>query len=199
MSALRISLFGNVTVIHATASTPLQLSQGSQALFAFLLLQRHLIPRDILMDVFWGEYSTDRAQSNLTTAVWRLRQVLEPSEVTPGTYLISKKRGEVGFNWDSSHWLDTDSFEKQLLPVLRKPVATLDVNDLKTIEEALSLYRGDLLEGMYEDWALRERERFRSLHLSCLTRLMQYFFERKEYEQSILFGQEILRRDPLHE
>ncbi len=125
--------------------------------------------------------------------------MLEPDDVQPGTYLIASNAGEVGFNWDSGHRLDTESFEQYIYPLLRKPVADLGEDDIKEIEGVLTLYRGDLLEGIYEDWALRERERFRSLHLNCLTRLMECYAGRKNFEQSIALAHEILRRDPVRE
>ncbi len=199
MEALRITLFGHVTVVRTATTMPLKLPQSSQAFFAYLLLQKHLIPREVLMEVFWGEYAPNRAHSSLTTAVWRLRHLLEPSGITPGSYLITKKSGEVGFNWESPHWLDCASFEQPICPLLRKASVQLTDAEVKQIEETLALYRGDLLESIYADWALRERERFRTLHLNCLTRLMHYYADHQNFAQSIAFGHEILRRDPLRE
>ncbi len=199
METLQISLFGHVSVIHPHASGPLRLSRSTQALLAYLLLHQHLVPRDVLMDVFWMDTSPDRARSSLTTALWRLRQLLEPDDVTPGTYLVTGGMGEVGFNWNSGHWLDTAAFERHVYPLLRKPLSNLSEDDLTEIEGVLSLYRGELLEGIYEDWVLRERERFRSLYLNCLTRLMECYASRKNFERSIALAQEILRRDPVRE
>jgi DNA-binding SARP family transcriptional activator len=199
METLRITLFGQVSVVHPSVSAPLRLSRSTQALLAYLLLQRHLVPRDVLMDVFWVDCSPDRARSSLTTALWRLRHLLEPNDVQPGTYLITRNAGGVGFNWDSGHWLDTESFEQHVYPLLRKPVSDLGEDDIREIEGVLTLYRGELLEGVYDDWALREQERFRSLHLDCLCRLMEYYTGRKNFGQSIALAQEILRRDPVRE
>ena len=199
METLQITLFGHVSVVHPQASRPLKLSRGVQAFFAYLLLQQTPVPRDVLMDVFWVDHAPDRARSNLTTALWRLRQLLEPDDITLGTYLVVGNKGEVGFNWNSGHFLDTESFEQHIYPVLRKPQTDLTEGDLEAIEQVLRLYRGDLLEGMYEDWALRERERFRSLHLNCLTRLMECYAGRKNYERSIALAREILQRDPVRE
>jgi DNA-binding SARP family transcriptional activator len=199
METLQITLFGHVNVVHPHAPTPLKLSRGIQALLAYLLLHNHLVARDVLMDVFWMDASPDRARSNLTTALWRLRQALEPEDVPPGTYLVTGNMGEVGFNWDSGHFLDTKSFEQHICPLLRKPNTELRNHDIEQIEQVLTLYRGDLLEGMYDDWALRERERFRSLHLNCLTRLMEFYAGRKDFERSIDLAREILRRDSMRE
>ena len=199
METLQITLFGHVSVVPPNVSAPLKLPRSTQALLAYLLLQQRLVPRDVLMDVFWVDHSPDRARSSLTTALWRLRQLLEPEDVTPGTYLVTGSMGEVGFNWNSSHWLDTAAFERHVYPLLRKPSSNMGEDDLTEIEGVLSLYRGELLEGIYEDWALRERERFRSLHLNCLTRLMEFYTSRKSFERCIALAQEILRRDPVRE
>ena len=199
MNALQITLFGQVTVVHPQSSAPLKLSHGSQAILAFLLLRPHFVQRDILLDVFWMNIPPDRARSSLATALWRLRHLLEPDDVRPGTYLVANNTGEVGFNWESSHWLDAAAFEQPIHPLLRKPTSELGEDDIARIEALLTLYRGELLEGIYEDCALRERERFRTLHLNCLTRLMEFHASRGNFAQSIAYGQEILRRDPLRE
>lgn len=199
METLQITLFGHVNVVHPITPAPLKLSRGVQALLAYLLLHSHPVARDVLMDVFWMDASPDRARSNLTTALWRLRQALEPEGIAQGAYLITGHAGEVGFNWSSGHWLDTKTFEQHISPLLRKPTAEITDQDLREIEGILTLYRGELLEGVYDDWALRERERFRSLHFNCLTRLMECYASRRDFEQSIGLAQEILRRDPVRE
>lgn len=199
MDTLQITLFGHVTVIHPNGLTPLKLPRSIQSFLAYLLLQPHLVSRDMLMEVFWVDTPPDRARSSLTTAIWRLRQLIEPHGVPSGTYLITTNTSEVGFNWDCRHWLDTESFEQHVHPFLRKPLSTLGEDDVKHAEEILALYRGELLEGLYEDWALRERERFRSLYLNCLTHLMEHYTRRNDFAQSITYGQEILRHDQLRE
>lgn len=199
METLQITLFGHVSVVHPHANEPLKLPRSAQALLAYLLLHQHLAPRDVLMDVFWVNHPPDRARSSLTTALWRLRHLLEPDDVTPGTYLVTGSMGEVGFNWASNHFLDTKFFEQHICPLLRRPMAELCDHEIEQIEQVLTLYRGELLEGIYDDWALRERERFRSLHLNCLTRLMEFYAGRKEFERGIALACEILRRDPMRE
>ncbi len=106
METLQITLFGHVSVVHPHANEPLKLPRSAQALLAYLLLHQHLAPRDVLMDVFWVNHPPDRARSSLTTALWRLRHLLEPGDVTPGTYLVTGSMGEVGFNWASNHFVE---------------------------------------------------------------------------------------------
>lgn len=53
--------------------------------------------------------------------------------------------------WKSNHWLNVAIFQEQVRQVVAKPVATMQTLDVQTLEEALQLYTGDLLEGIYDD------------------------------------------------
>jgi DNA-binding SARP family transcriptional activator len=152
----------------------------------------------MLIDVFWSKYTPDRARSSLATAIWRLRQLLEPEGTLPGTF-ITNSAGEVGFNWQSDHWLDTRLFETQARAFLCKPLCDLTEDDIERVEEVFAVYQGELLEGLYDDWVLRERERFDVLHINCLLRLMDYCGAKSDFERGIAYGQAILRKDPLRE
>lgn len=200
MSVLRISLFGHVRVVHAGQSEEANVTRGVQALLAYLLVQRHRPhPREVLADLFWGDRGENRARNCLNTALWRLRRVLEPDGVLRGTYLVNTPAGEVGFNRASAHWLDVDVFEEKIAGVLHHPVDGVDAAAPAELEKALELYTADLLEGFYDDWALRERERLRILHLDGLAYLMRYYRHQGAYEESLARGQQILRYDPLRE
>ena len=106
MALLRIQLLGAVRVFHAEHSYDARLTQTLQPLLAWLVLNRKKThAREALTELFWGEQRGDRARRCLSTALWRLKQALEPDGVQPGAYLISTT-ATVGFNNDSDHWLD---------------------------------------------------------------------------------------------
>jgi DNA-binding SARP family transcriptional activator len=71
--------------------------------------------------------------------------------------------------------------------------------DPSSMENALELYTGDLLEGFYDDWAIRERERLRSLYLKSLARLMQSYRYHGDYDKSLACGHRLLDHEPLRE
>lgn len=199
METLHITLFGHIKIVHPSYKAAVQITRSSQSLLAYLLLQRSLVSRDVLMDVFWVDDAPDRARSSLTTAIWRLRKLLEPSDVRAGTYLVTNSAGDVGFNWDSNHWIDARSFEEPTRSFMRKPLSDLCDHDVKAMEGTLVLYCGELLEGLYDDWALNERERFHTLYVNCLARLMDYHASKDNVEQCLALGNEILRCDPVRE
>jgi len=200
MGMLRIRLFGGVRLAHDGQPPVQHVTRAVQSLLAYLLLHRQrLHPREVLAGVFWGDQSEERARSCLSTALWRLRGVLEPNGVPKGTYLAATPTGEVGFNCGSSHWLDVAVFEEKLRAILAKPVQEMASEDARELQDTLSLCTSELLEGFYEDWALRERERIRSLHLRGLAHLMRYRRDTGAYEESLACGRQILGLDPLRE
>ena len=192
MGVLRICLFGTVQVSHDDRLQDTRAIHAVQALLAYLVLHRRRPhAREVLTGLFWGDHPETRARSCLSTALWRLRRVLEPPGVTRGTYLVTSRIGEVGFNCDSEHWVDVSAFEQG---IQRRPV-----QDWSGVESAISHYTGDLLEGFYEDWALRERERLRILYLEALGRLLRHHSESDALEAALACGQRILEVDPLRE
>ncbi len=86
MATLRISLFGNIRIAHADWAADVKITRAVLSLLAYLLVYRRRIhPREVLTALFWGDHSEERARSCLSTALWRLRRVLEPGDTAKGT------------------------------------------------------------------------------------------------------------------
>jgi DNA-binding SARP family transcriptional activator len=199
MGVLRISLFGSYEVCNSDpTSVSVKLTRTIQSLLAYFLLEPRLHSREALAGMFWKEFDTGRARNCLNTALWRLRQALEPGNTPAGAYLLTNPYGDVGFNWESNHWLDVEIFEKSLKPAIQSPPGGSGWK-IQQIEEVLDLYSGDLLEGFYDDWVLQEREIYRRLYLNGLAYLMQAYRDQHRYEKSLACGQKLLYLEPLRE
>ena len=200
MGILQVGLFGGVRATHNNWMTKIQLTRENQGLLAYLLLQRHRYhSREILANMFWGEHSQQKARGSLNTALWKLKKALEPEGIPAGTYLKNSHAGEVGFNKDSQYWLDVEIFEGGINQILIRPFEAVEESQLADLNQVLGLYQGDLLEGIYDNWALRERERLRALYLKSLIYLLQFYSFHKAFEKAIAYGQQILDLDPLRE
>jgi DNA-binding SARP family transcriptional activator len=200
MGILQVELFGCMRVTHNNWLTELTITREIQSLLAYLLLQRHRVhSRDALAGIFWGEQSQEKAHGSLNTALWKLRKALEPEGILPGTYLKVTHPGEVGFNKESPHWLDIQVFEDKINNTLTHPFQTVEEIHIADLEKVLGLYKGELLEGCYKDWALRERERLRALYVKSLIYLLNYYGFHRIYEKAITYGQQVLDLNPLRE
>src|SRR5499426_2240393 len=77
--------------------------------------------------------------------------------------------------------------------------------DPEALQQAVDLYRGDLLEGLgvaeapFEEWLVAERERLRELALEALARLLAHQGEAGQPEQAIQSAVRLLALDPLQE
>ena len=67
------------------------------------------------------------------------------------------------------------------------------------LQTAVNLYQGDLLEDVYDDWCIYERERLRLEFLDILKRLMNHHRQHSNFKLSLDFGKRILRVDPTRE
>jgi len=171
-----------------------------QLLLAYLVLnsdRKHA--RDTLAGLFWGDHPDERARACLNTALWRLRAVLEPAGTLRGTYLETSHGGEIGFNRDSDHWVDVDVFEKQVTNALPQTPDDLSDRDAARLVDALKLYTGDLLDGCFDDWALRERDRLEGLYVDGLEYVMRYHHAHGDLEASGAYGRRVLDLEPTRE
>lgn len=200
MEALQIFLFGNVRIVYSQTSLEVKLTRTAQVLLAYLLIYRSRShSREVLAGLFWADHTDERARSCLNTALWRLRRALELEGISPDAALITPSASEVSFNQESNCHLDIAVFEDYVRQALAQPIQAMTFAAVQQLEQGLQLYRGDLLEGFYDDWVLRERERLYSLYLSGLTRLMHFHQQHHDYEKSLIYGQQILQHDPLRE
>jgi DNA-binding SARP family transcriptional activator len=200
MSTLRIYLFGSIRLQMGDNPTEIRISRGVQELFVYLLLERHRThSRELLAGKIWANSSQDRARDCLNTALWRLRRILEPENHLHGTYLVSTSDGEIGFNFNSDYWLDVEAFQSSVGKIGQADLSQRRIIDIAELEKSLSLYVGDLLEGLYIDWVLHEREHLRLVYLDSLAFLQAHYKEQGDFARSLEFGLRILALDPLRE
>jgi DNA-binding SARP family transcriptional activator len=198
MLPLRIQLLGGLRLYRGPDPLPAFPTQRSKGLFAFLVLNRaRRHPRDVLLGRFWGETPQEVARKNLRTDLWRIRSVVEPHGVQRGSCL-SMGGDEVAFN-AQEHWLDVHEFEAALDLAGPDRGAPLTDGQAAHIRAAVDLYGGDLLEGVYDDWCLFERERLRLRYLTALERLMRHHQARGQWVDAAFCGQCLLGHDPLRE
>lgn len=200
MASLSVKLFGCPQVSDSSNGSEIRLPKIVQALFAYLLVERHRPhSREVLAGIFWGDNSQEKARACLNTAVWRLRSTIEDAIHPDSPYLLMTPQGEISFNANSSYWLDIEAFENLVNQITPGSTSSAPGDHIRSAEQAVELYQGDLLEGYYSDWVLRERERLNSRYLACLAYLMSACYDQNDIESSLWYGQELLNREPLSE
>ena len=168
-------------------------------LICYLLLNRdHPQNREFVASIFWSDSSLHDSKKSLRNHLWRLRQTLQSAGVPVEAYLQFDEES-ISFNRSGPYALDIDRFENLIIPC--KDLQGFDLSDKQVtdLETAVSLYTGDLLEGVYEDWCLYDRERLRMLFINVLHKLMVYYGCNQAFDRAIEFGKRLLSFDNTQE
>jgi DNA-binding SARP family transcriptional activator/tetratricopeptide (TPR) repeat protein len=170
---LSARLLGRLEVELNGAAIDSPVSQRPWALFAFLALAPRPVPRGELASRFWPDVLDQSARASLRSALWTLRKQIGDAVAVDGE--------RVGLAGDlDAVWIDVREFER---------VALDDP------ERALTLCRGDLLEGLEDDWAVEARDRHRARVIELLEALAAAAEVRGEVGDAI----ELTRRQVEHD
>ncbi|MBC7236689.1 MAG: hypothetical protein H5T69_12690 [Chloroflexi bacterium] len=196
---LEIQLFGAGQVRYHGRELPGFPKQQHGRLFCYLLLNRQYPhARERLAAVFWEDQPSVTSRTYLRNALWRLRQALQAIDVPVDNYLLVDD-DSVSFLTDSPYTLDVEAFELANVACRDVRGQELNIEQAVALENAVRLYGGELLEDIYDDWCLYERERLRLLHLDALSKLLDYHEHHGNYERGLDYGRIILQRDPTRE
>jgi DNA-binding SARP family transcriptional activator len=198
MPDLQIHLFGKFSVRHDDRPAVGFDAYKEQELLSYLLLHRDRPhSRETLAGLMWGDASTEKSKKYLRQALWHIQAALEAR--MGGAAVLSVEHDWVQLNAGVSLWLDVEMFERTFALVQDRRGAELDAERLEALEAAVQVYRGDLLEGWYQDWCLYERERLQNIYLVMLDKLMCFCEAHGKFELGIHYGSLVLRHDRAHE
>jgi TolB-like protein/DNA-binding SARP family transcriptional activator len=162
-----------------------------RALLAYLVLHRETtLRREKLSGLLWPDSTEEQARHSLRQAVLALKREIEEAGASP---ILVADGPDITLEAPNLT-VDVEAFER------------LAVLDGRTeLEEAASLYRGDLLEGLrsrselFDDWLAGERARLSDLACSVLERLAARLSEAGDFDAAIETGRKLLAIDPLQE
>jgi DNA-binding SARP family transcriptional activator len=189
MAHLNLSLFGGFQARIGGQRLALP-TRKAEALLAYLAVRpgrAHL--RDKLAGVFWSSAGRDQARHSLRQALSSLRGAL--SSIRGEILLVEGERVALG---PSVADVDVLEFER---------LAAQDT--LEALEQAVTVYGGDLLEGVhiseepFENWLLAERARLREAVVTMLPRLVTHHVKSNAFESAIQTAARLLALDPLRE
>ena len=196
MFSLRIHLFGKFNVEYNGEAPRGPGSPKVQELLSYLLIHRNRPrPREALAALLWGDTSTDKSKKYLRQALWQLQSALVPHNPAEVDQLLLVDDHWVQLNTRSEIWLDVAVLEEAFVALKDKPGWLMDAQEKDVAQAAVQVYKGELLEGSYQDWCLFERERLQNMHLAMLFKLMSYCEANNEYEAGQLYGLRILNYD----
>lgn len=190
MPALELRLFGGLTVRSASGEAVQLAGQKDQALLGFLALSPGTAyARDRLASLLWSDRGEKQARDSLKQCLLRLRRSLEP--IAPSALVADRRSASLDASMVS---VDVGRLEQWLKD-----------GTAQSIERAVALYSGELLEGLgarnagFEDWLLVERQRLRQLVMESLASLMAMPLAAGWRDRAVAAARRLLSLDPVHE
>lgn len=194
-----IHLFGQSHIQYGDDPIDTLPAKAQELLFYLLLHQDYPHTREFLASHLWPEAPSAQAKKYLRQAVWQIQSTLDQPDHTGQAALLLLDREWVRLNPAASLWLDTRMFEQSFALVRDLDGRDLDLQQAQTLQSAVELYQGDLLLGWYQDWCLIARERFQSMLLAMLDKLINYCLCHGQFERGIAYGMRALRHEPTRE
>jgi DNA-binding SARP family transcriptional activator len=198
MPALSIRLFGRFSVCCGDEALQDLIPGKAKELLCYLLTHRQRpLGREFLASTLWDDCTTEHSKQYLRKALWQLQRAL-CSYGAAAEPVVQIKSQWVSVSPEADIWVDVAEFER-FYSGAQNPSSSQDESRLEALEAAVDLYRGDLLEGWYQDWCLYDRERLQNIYLGMLDKVVSGSEANHEYEKGIDYATRILRCDRAHE
>jgi DNA-binding SARP family transcriptional activator len=166
-----------------------------QSLLAYLVLNANIAqPRQNVAFLLWPNTSEANARNNLRQYLHQLRHLLPDAD-----RLIASDANTIYWVKDEHQFVDVEQFELSLAEAEAAEQRSDLGAEQRWLEGALSLYRGDLLPGFYDDWISADRERLRQECQHAYQKLARALEELRDYAAALQAAQALVRLDPLDE
>ena len=208
MASLQIFLFGNFEILtnHQKIQSDLWQSRQLRTILKILIIHRSKpVPGSQIIEKVWPEKDPEQAAQHLYVRISQIRKILKISgiqdciQTVPGGYIFQFE-SSFGENEEHSIWIDVDEFEREADQGREHLENKAFDQAIIHLKKSNNLYRADfLIENLYEDWTISERERLRDRHLMVLTEMAEAYAQTGRFRHAIDVSQKVLSVDPCRE
>jgi DNA-binding SARP family transcriptional activator len=199
--ALRGRFFGHFELL--CDGEPIHLGRNGKALSILKYLLAHRtrpVSQDHLMGWLWPESSLKKARWSLNSAVHGLRKLLGGCPTSDEVCYVVLEEGYYRLSPGVRVATDVEEFDDLYERGRGLERAGREEEAAACYEEAIGLYRGDyLVEDLYEDWTMVERERLSNAYVDMLDRLAVHYLQSGQLRESVRACYQVLEKDRSHE
>ena len=210
MSRLELSLLGPFTVsLDGKLITGFE-SVKVRALLAYLTAEyARPHPRERLAALLWPDWPQQSAMSNLRYALADLRKVIGDRDAHPPYLLVTRE--SLQLNCEADIGADVIEFEGNRVDPrsgtsIQQSIISNQQSTILDLQSAISLYRGEFLEGfslddspVFEEWLLSKRQYYSQQMLQALSSLADHFEKTGDYNQAEGYARRQIELEPWRE
>lgn len=199
---LSVELLGHVRIFR-DQQNPLSAdawtTKRARDIFCFIASSKNRrVAKDVLMDLFWADEDLRTIEKNFHPTISHIRKALNAGRTMKQNFLLFRD-GAYQLNTDVRFLIDTEEFDESIAAA-EKAKKEKDSEMLRdALERASKLYRGEFMEGCYDDWAEERRGYYREQNLRVLSALAKLAFSEKKWTQVQRLSEQIFADDPFRE
>jgi LuxR family transcriptional regulator, maltose regulon positive regulatory protein len=199
---LTINLLGPVEIFrdpHRPFAADAWTTRRARDILCFIATRPHRrASKDTIIDTFWGEADFDATEKNFHPTISHIRKALNNNQLIKQNFLLYRD-GDYLLNTEFHYLVDTVEFDRlmeqgEAARRLGKPE-----QQIKAFEDAVSLYRGDFMQNVYDDWTEELRAYYREQYFRLLETLAVLAQKMEDWLRSIQWARKILKDDPYRE
>lgn len=188
---LEIRILGGLTITYRQKTVNNLGTSRTQSLLVYLLLHRHTTQsRQQIAFSLWPNSLDSQARTNLRKELHNLRRHLPQADI-----YLHTNASQLGWQHQAPFWLDVAAFEQAIAKVDKHS----ETDTLSHLEQAVALYKGDLLPTMYDEWLGPLRDNLQQQFSQALAQLVALLTKQEKYASALTYGEKLLRLDPLRE
>jgi LuxR family transcriptional regulator, maltose regulon positive regulatory protein len=199
---LTIRLLGSVEIFRDPArpfAPDAWVTRRARDILCFIASRRHRrASKDTIIDTFWGESDFGSVEKNFHPTVSHIRKALNSNQPLKQNFLLYRD-GDYQLNPEFSYHVDTEEFDRLAAEGDSARRAREQEAFVSAYERAVALYRGEFMQGSYDEWVEEQRSYYREQYLRLLETLAQTAQKSEEWSHSLSLAQGILREDPFRE
>ena len=183
--ATRLTLLGSFEL--RCIDTPVMLPLSAQRLTAFLAIQESPLLRSFVAEALWPDSSRNRANANLRSTMWRLRQTGHNLIEADG-YRLRLAAGAA---------IDLQEHVSMAHRLTNEDQEVWHSKDLDA--HLITGLSTELLRDWYDEWLLIERDRWDQLRLHALEALADQLLAAGEFSDAVQAALAAIGTEPLRE
>jgi ATP/maltotriose-dependent transcriptional regulator MalT/DNA-binding SARP family transcriptional activator len=202
LADLTVNMLGAVEIFRDPArplSPDAWVTRRARDILCFIASRRHRrASKDTIIDTFWGESDFGSVEKNFHPTISHIRKALNSNQPLKQNFLLYRD-GDYQLNPEFSYRIDTEEFDRLVAEGDAARRARDAESFVRAYEEAAALYRGEFMQGVYDEWVEEQRSYCREQYLRILQLLAQTAQKSQDWARSLTLAQRILREDPFRE
>ena len=199
---LTINMLGSIEIFRDRArpfAADAWTTRRSRDILCFIASRpHHRAPKDNIVDTFWRDVDVKTVERNFHPTMSHIRKALNSNQPLKQNFLAYRD-GEYQLNSEFAYRIDTEQFDR----FIADGEAARRERDfdrcIGLYEQAVALYRGDFMQGSYDDWVEEQRSYYREQYLRMLESLAGVAEKKQEFVRAMDLAQRILRDDAFRE